>query len=660
MLQKSDVRFRAEKEYKNSREKFFLLLREIISNAIHAVLIRKDHEPNFKPIIKLFVTYNNDECKIELLDNGEGFTKNNRSCFEELDKINREKEQHNFHPLGQGRLAIVYFSDSATFETIYKNEQGEYKKRIFSYPAPTTTPALFDLDTISENDSTTKESYTKLNISISSQQTLGRAKTFFKSHPDLSSFKSWATETFFPFLISNDDLTFEITYNGANTCIKKNNIEKECKTRPFKQNISGLDYEFKLWLLGKGIQMHGDNPITCFARDLKAELSNGRLIYNIDNDNGHLLYLTSLYFDENVDNKGEKIEISANEISEINHKIDNELDKEFASVIKNNKQKTQLNLSKFNKRFPSLNPFIEVNKMTDRKSIIKEADIIQAAIEEKSRIERKFWTNVDNKDNTYNESEECQKLLNSSLQIYVKHRETVLRCLHDLILKYTDEGEAKFEPENKIHDLFLKRGVTLNDSTNINHLHNLWILDDKYTTFSNSFHAKSTKQGQALSDIYLWSDDPEQTRQVLILELKSTTKAHNAGSHTESMIAQVKRYARDFYKNPESILNRNVQTDKILYTAIILARRTDINKELSSPSVSGSYNSVPFLDNSYYLEEKFSFDENPRHKMDIRIELYSFEDIYSLASARNEVFFKLLKQEFEISSEDINNEEITN
>ena len=47
MKQESNVRFRAEKEYKNSREKFFLLLREIISNAIHAVLIKKNKEENW-------------------------------------------------------------------------------------------------------------------------------------------------------------------------------------------------------------------------------------------------------------------------------------------------------------------------------------------------------------------------------------------------------------------------------------------------------------------------------------------------------------------------------------------------------------------------------------------------------------------------------------
>jgi len=46
MEQRSNVQYRAEKEYKNSREKFYFLLREIISNSIQAVLIRKDKENN--------------------------------------------------------------------------------------------------------------------------------------------------------------------------------------------------------------------------------------------------------------------------------------------------------------------------------------------------------------------------------------------------------------------------------------------------------------------------------------------------------------------------------------------------------------------------------------------------------------------------------------
>lgn len=53
MEQKSNVQYRAEKEYKNSREKFFLLLREVISNAIHAVIIRRLKDDSIIPSISL-------------------------------------------------------------------------------------------------------------------------------------------------------------------------------------------------------------------------------------------------------------------------------------------------------------------------------------------------------------------------------------------------------------------------------------------------------------------------------------------------------------------------------------------------------------------------------------------------------------------------------
>ena len=134
MEQKSNVQYRAEKEYKNSREKFSLLLREIISNSIHAVLIRKNKEQNFTPEVRLKILFDDNLCQIELRDNGEGFTEDNIKYFDELDTKNKEKELLNFHPLGQGRLAIVFFSDFAEYETVYKDRQGVYKKRAIPYP----------------------------------------------------------------------------------------------------------------------------------------------------------------------------------------------------------------------------------------------------------------------------------------------------------------------------------------------------------------------------------------------------------------------------------------------------------------------------------------------------------------------------------------------
>lgn len=650
MEQSSNVQYRAEKEYKHSREKFFLLLREIISNAIHAVLIRQSKESNFNPELNLSIEYDETQCIIELTDNGEGFTENNSECFEKLDKTNAEKDKHNFHPLGQGRLAIVFFSDSAQYESVYKDANGMYHKRTFPYPDE--SGGMFKFENLYNEELSATNSYTTLRILINKPLTLGRAKTFFKNYSNGSSFKSWFVETFFPFIINNERLTVNISFNNEEEIIiKKDNIEAEIKPKPFEVQLSeNSSSSFKLWMLKTDGQMHGDNPITCFARNLKAELSNGRLKYAIDNKEGYLLYLTSEYFDEYVDTKGEKIEISSEDIQRINEKINETLDEEFKTIIEENKRETNRNLKNFKKKYPSLETFIQESAIIGDKNIVDEAEIIKSAIDEKSKIEKKFWNNIDkepkNGESNYSDSEECQKLLNSSLHIYVKHRDNVLKQLHSLIQKFDDEGADKPELESSVQELFLKRGTTLSDSSNINHLHNLWILDDKFTIFSEALKAKSTRTGQSLSDIYIWADDPQKTKQILILELKSTTKAHNAGSSKESMIAQIKRYAQDFYKNPTKTLNWDANTDQIQYTGIILARKSDINKELTSTN-SGGYKPVPFLNDSYYYDDSFYKDDNPKNKIDIRIELYSFEDIYELASNRNEVFFRLLKKEFE-------------
>ena len=58
------------------------------------------------------------------------------------------------------------------------------------------------------------------------------------------------------------------------------------------------------------------------------------------------------------------------------------------------------------------------------------------------------------------------------------------------------------------------------------------------------------------------------------------------------------------------------------------------------------------MSNSYYKDEKFSIGaNNPTARKPIRIELYSFEDIYELAYSRNQVFFKLLKKEFNVEDD---------
>ena len=647
MEQKSNVQHRAEKEYKNSREKFFLLLREVISNSLHAVIIREKKESNLIPIIDLDITLRENDCKITLRDNGEGFNQLNRECFVSLDTINIEKEKFKFHPLGQGRLAIVYFADSANYETVYKDDSGVYWKR--NIPYPNTSEGLFDVEDFSKEKVQDIDTYTQLTLSISKTPSFGRAHTFFKKHNTIEKLKLWVIETFFPFLIQNNKLILNLTFNGESVTIDRKSIESEIEQVPFELSLADSKYTFTVWLIQSNSPMKGENPITCFARNLTAELSDGKLSYQLDNNDGYKLYLTSELFDECVDTKGERIELPNTDITQIQSKINETLDKKFADIIVQNKRQSNRNLNQFRNKYPSLEVFVGNDALSNEKSVVLESDIVRRAVEEKSRIEKKFWTSIDtdpiDDDSRFADSEECQKLLNSSLHIYVKHRESVLKQLHSLLPQFTEDGEPKPELESTVHELFFKRGTVLDKSSNINHLHNLWIIDDKFTTFSNNFKAKSTKNGQSLTDIYIWTDNPEKTRQVLLIEIKSTTKAHNAGDKHEGMIDQIHRYVRSFYNNPRKHLNWDVDTDKIQYTAIILASKSDIVKELMSTSDGGSYTQIPFLENSYYKDDFFP-KTSPKDKMAIRVELYSFEDIYYLASSRNDVFFRLLRNEF--------------
>ena len=656
MEQRSNVQNRAEKEYKNSREKFYLLLREIISNSIQAVLIRKEKERNapqkYIPELTLDITYTEKQCSIVLRDNGEGFTDINSRCFDELDKRNIEKERFHFHPLGQGRLAIVYFTNKAKYETVYKDKDGVKRKKEFYYPKP--DEGLFSLIDLEDETTDAEDTYTNLKVEIDKQNDLGRAKTFFKKYSDITTLKQWLIGTFFPAIVSNDDLVIKLILNGDVEKITRSSIEAETNSIPFEMTFEDEgSFKFKLWLIKRNTPLRKENPIVCFARNLMAELENGKLRYTLDSEEGYLLYLTSEYFDEHVDTKGEKIEISPADVTTINDKINEVLDGYFKDTIKKNKEETKRNLKNFKKRYPSLDAFIPEQTVEENKGVMDEDDLVKAAIETKGRYEKKFWTQMnrpsaEDEDTPYEETVECQKLLNSSLHIYVKHRERILERLFEMIKPYGEDGEPKPELESEVQELLFKRGNLLDNSRDINHLHNLWILDDKFTTFSSTLKGKSTKPGEEKSDIYIWSDDPSSVKQVLILELKSTTQAHNAGNSKEGMIGQVKRYARDVFNKPQQILNWNEDTSNIQYQGIILARKADIIKEVTSISAGGGFKKIPFLKDSRYKDDFFYPKENDETEIPIRIELYSFEDIYKLASSRNDVFFRLLKNEFEV------------
>lgn len=182
MEQISDVAFRAEKTYKNSREKFGLVLREIVSNAIHAVLIKDEKRTgsSYNPTVMLKCSIHEKEVKITIQDNGEGFTKDNCKYFTHLDVKNSEKEQHGFFPRGQGRLAIIHFTDGAVYTSTYMDSDGQMYDTRFVYPHDEAE--LFTIENEKTNAATKNTSGTQVEIHINSSQKYHRAHTFFSQY----------------------------------------------------------------------------------------------------------------------------------------------------------------------------------------------------------------------------------------------------------------------------------------------------------------------------------------------------------------------------------------------------------------------------------------------------------------------------------------------
>ena len=240
-------------------------------------MIRKKNETasQYQPKVEIIINQDEDQKSFEIIvkDNGGGFTTLNRKHFTHLDTINPQKEGLRLHPKGQGRLAIVYFSDNATYSSVYQKQNGEFWQKFFEYPEENSP--LFDIEGLEGNKTYKTDSETILTLNISKQQTYKRAETFFLKYHDIESVKNWFIENFFPLLMEIERLQLHIELNGQKTQIDRPYIEKNICSIKFTVTFEpefNENSEFKLWLIKKMEQPKTKNLITCFARHLRAEL----------------------------------------------------------------------------------------------------------------------------------------------------------------------------------------------------------------------------------------------------------------------------------------------------------------------------------------------------------------------------------------------------
>lgn len=578
----------AEKFYKNKKNGVELLLRECISNAIHACIIKNRNTKNYNPKIHIRI----DEDKITIEDNGIGFSEEDKELFCNLAQENKNKRDNKLPSKGLGRLTIAYFTTISYFRTI-----NQEKELFFEYPQENINN-LFELKAYEAKG---KKDGTILEMTVNKKL----LETFIKKYDNENNIQTWLMENFI-FLLASEtkiDITFTINKNSYEINYATPEILNE------KIIISNEEYEFKLFLL------ESDNiNIKLVAHGLS---TNSKIKYDRNlKENNKSIFISSDLLDDRISLDGLSIEIDDIK-DELEKQIGKILDNYFKDDFKKQKEMSVRMLRKAKKNLPYLAEFMPSEEKINGFKIEQEQDFIKKAIDEKGKAEKDFW-------NSKEDEQLDERLQKSALYLYVEHRKRIIKLLEKMM------ADKKFK-EDDFHKLLTDRECKNLDIAN----HNLWLLDDRFSFFTSAYNAQV---GEENADVELYyMDNDIQPTQVVLLELKRPVKAYNPGE----IIDQIIKYAEKIYKEAKTKGGANIDVKNCKFYGYIIADQEDIFKEVKADN---SGNAIRIVNSIRSYEGTYGFNGNNEEvKEKLYLTLLSIQDLKKFALERNEIFFKLLQ-----------------
>ncbi len=580
--------------YKNKRNAVELILREAISNAIHACIIQYKQNENNKYLPEISIIINSEEKSIKIEDNGIGFSEDDKRLFFDIAKSNILKQENKLPSKGLGRLVFIYFAKNIHYETTHN-------KKFISFEYPQQEDNLFKIYN-QEFENTDKENGTSLILNMDEKY----LKTFIKKYANpIEKFEEWIIDNFAFLLYDFKELKISASIDKKIKEMQFSNIDKK------EFNIKIYDKEFPIEIIIVNSKSNLDIKLVAHKLLIEKKIDYDRIINSLNKK----IYISSPLLDDRITADGLNAEIEDIK-SELEEEITKVLDKEFDELIAKQREKSRENLRVTKSELPFLAEFMPDFESINGYKIKSKTDFIQDAINEKGKLEQNFWESKDEQLDT--------RLQKSSLYLYVKHRERVLAKLEQMM------GDSNFK-EDDFHQLLTDRKCENLEVAN----HNLWLLDDKFSYF---FEAHNSKIGESSVDVefYLnpFINDEEQPTHIVLLELKNPTKAHNPGQ----MIEQLKRYASKIYNNAKTKNGVNINVEKCQFFGYIIADINDIkNEEIKQDE--NTFKLIPYTESSF--EGKVSFlPKNER--VDLYLTLLSTQDLLRIAKFRNKTLFEIL------------------
>lgn len=569
---------------------------------------------------------------VEIIDNGEGFTDERYEKFCELLKVDEETHQ------GVGRLVYLSYFDKISIKSRYGKEL-----RTFT----------FDCDFDKEQSDMQKQFFDdeKRETQIFFEQcSLKRLSSYDVIRPDY--LRQQIMQEFYPrlYFMKKDKKDFCITFTIEIPHLNRKHVVGAYETKIVPSDILDMQTEdvdvsvikmFESAYLDFAIQKQSTFGrtflMTALCIDNRTKNLDDIIAYeNLPRYDYNIIFiLRSSIFNGKIDPSRQTLTLNENILKTIKKifrkKVAEIIEKEIPTIKEQN-NKTKDNL---NKTYPHLVGYFnddEVGIISRSKSIEDAQKLFLR--DQKDILEANGLSN-----------EEYDKALDVSsrtLAQYIVYREKIISKVEQLTSKNS---------EADLHNLILpKRSVLQNSDMDSIYNNNLWLLDNKYMTYTTAMSERT--MGEVLDEIVqgtnniedngrpdiaiIFSNDPNKSDDkpvdVVIIELKKRGITLAKTEEVESQLQQRAIKLLNYYPN---------KIQRMWFYGIV-----EFNNEFKLSLLNSEYTPLYSKDQLFYKENSWrkSLEDETRYKVGTYI--LSLDAFIKDAKAHNELFLNILKEGF--------------
>lgn len=603
-----------------------MVFKEAIANSLDANATNID--------IHIFVdSFEKQETlKVEIIDNGEGFTDERYDKFCELLKV--EEETHK----GVGRLVYLNYFDEIAVSSYY----GGYH-RVFSYNQD------FDRETADMLNVPCEESKLETKLTFN-KCSLKRLSSYTVITPEYLSHV--VIQEFFPrlYVMKTDGIEFSINFSitipnkkqkqivGRHSVSITNNDIPSLKTVPINTDLIEWFTETKMdYAIIKEEPSKPTFLMTALCVDKRTNVLNDIIAVENLPATGYSLYflLRSSIFDGKTDLSRQSLTLSETILKTTKTLFREKVAEVIGEEIPSVKEKRGKEKDNLTKTYPHLVGYFNNNEI----GVIPRAKTIEDAQKSFLKAQKEILEANALDDAQYDKALDVSS---RTLAQYILYREKII----DKVEKYTDKNS-----EADLHNLILpKRSVLKNGDMESIYTNNLWLLDNKYMTYTTAMSERTmtevldeiTENANNIQDdgrpdiAVIFSSNPENAKEksldVVIIELKKRGIPLAKTEEVESQLQQRAVKLLNYYPN---------KIQRMWFYGIV-----EFNDEFRLSLENREYTPLFSKDYLYYRENSWKKSLEDDSKYTVGTYILSIDAFIKDAKANNELFLNILKEGF--------------